>query len=156
MRSESQRKNVWVVVIRLLENDQLSQAGCWKYNGNCILKSCFPRKHKITLPSRESSKVWTCFLYNLPSSKAFAAPDTLLRSQLWKDQTQEAAKMDFADFSIYVQFCKMWYNSTCFKGIVETHINSEKIRVPIGVWTHDLPNTGRMLYQMSYKDSEGS
>ena len=93
----------------LLGNDQLSQSGCCKYNGNCILKSCFPRKNKITLPPREGSKMRARFLYNLLFSKAFAATDTLLRSQLWKEQTQEAAKVDFADFSIYVQFCKMWY-----------------------------------------------
>ena len=56
-RSESKRENGWEVVFRLLGNDQLSQSGCWKYNGNCILKSCFPRKNKITLPSREGSKM---------------------------------------------------------------------------------------------------
>ena len=30
------RKNRWEDVFRFLGNDQLSQSGCWKYNGNCI------------------------------------------------------------------------------------------------------------------------
>ena len=57
--TDAQRKpkKEWVgITFRLLGNDQLNQSGCWKYNGNCILKSCFPRKNKITLPSREARK----------------------------------------------------------------------------------------------------
>ena len=30
------------------------------------------------------------------------------------------------------------------------------MRVPNGVLAHDHPNTGRTLYRMSYKESEGS
>ena len=42
------------------------QSGCWKYNGNCILKSCFPRKNKITLPLGKARKceLASCIIFS--------------------------------------------------------------------------------------------
>ena len=49
---ETQTENGKEIVSRLLENDKISQSGCRKYNGNCILKSCWPcRNIKLLSPS---------------------------------------------------------------------------------------------------------
>ena len=55
--TKPQRESGWEIVFRLLGNDRISQSGCRKYNGNCILKSCWPRKNiKLLSPLGKARK----------------------------------------------------------------------------------------------------
>ena len=71
--TKPQRESGQEIIFRLLGNDRISQSGCRKYDGNCILKSCWPHKeHKITLPPREGPKTALARMIRLwcsPTSK---------------------------------------------------------------------------------------
>ena len=50
--------------------------------------------------------------------------------------------------------------NNCFRGVSlvnnvnsRKHVDSEKIRAPDGIWTHDPPWSSRMLYQWATGDS---
>ena len=88
--SETQREDGWEIVSRLLGKDRISQSSSRKYNGNCILKSCRPRKKikKYSSPREGRKTALARMIWDTPTSNfgSWHTPNrTISRRQPGKD-----------------------------------------------------------------------